>query len=272
MRRTQALAIGVALALVTTRAPAQAFNSGIPAGWTCVGNCGTSGANGDVPLAPGGGTAYGWVSTSQGADGVALPGVGGTGSPTNGSVLRSPTFVASAGDVLHFQFNYVTSDGAGFADYAWARVLDPDFNQVALLFTARTVTSGSVVPGQGMPAPGATLTPGTVLITADATTWDPLGASSGTCFDVGCGNTGWVTSDFTLAAGGNYILEFGVTNWDDQAFQSGLAFDGITVAGVDIGQPPPTTTTPEPATMTLFGTGLLGLAGVLRRRRSASCR
>ena len=274
MRRLQAVALVGALALIATRAPAQAFNGGIPAGWTCIGNCGTSGANGVVTLAPGGGTQYGWVSTDNGTfTGGLGPGIGATadqpGPATNGTVLRSPTFSANSGDLLHFFFNYVTTDGAGFADYAWARVLDPEFNEVALLFTARTVASGSIVPGQGMPVPAATLNPASVTIIAGGPEWAPLGDDSGACFDVGCGYTGWVSSDFTLLSGGTFILEFGVTNWNDEAFQSGLAIDGIQVAGVDIGQPP-VTTVPEPATMTLFATGLLGLGGAIRRRRQSA--
>ena len=280
MHRIRAVMVLGALAVVSTRAPAQAFNGGIPAGWTCIGNCGTSGANGVVTLAPSGGTQYGYVSTNTGAGpaftGGLGEGIGATsdqpGPATNGTVLRSPIFTANAGDALNFYFNYVTTDGAGFADYAWARVLDPDLNQVALLFTARTVESGSIVPGQGMPLPGATLNPATVAIIDGGPVWSPLGDDSGACFDVGCGYTGWVSSTFTLLSGGNYILEFGVTNWTDQAYDSGLAIDGIQVAGVDIGEqppPPPPTTVPEPATMTLFGTGVVGLAGIVRRRRAA---
>lgn len=41
-------------------ASATAFDSGIPAGWTCVGNCGTLGADGVVTTSPEGGD-YGWV-------------------------------------------------------------------------------------------------------------------------------------------------------------------------------------------------------------------
>lgn len=44
------------------------FDNGIPAGWSCNGNCGTSAADGVVTLAPNGGTQYGWVSTAGGPD------------------------------------------------------------------------------------------------------------------------------------------------------------------------------------------------------------
>src|SRR3954470_23922028 len=72
------LVFGVGTGLLVSGAlHAQQFNGGIPAGWTCTGVCGTSGANGDVPLAPGGGTQYGYVTTTGGVTGVALSGVGG---------------------------------------------------------------------------------------------------------------------------------------------------------------------------------------------------
>ena len=134
------------------------FDAGIPADWDCTGNCGVSGADGVVSSAPTGSLNYGWVSTNQGNTGVGLTGLVGT----DGSVLQSNLFSADAGNDLEFFFNYVTSDGSGFADYAWARLLDESFNQVAMLFTARTKATGNIVPGDGMPATEATLSPGTV--------------------------------------------------------------------------------------------------------------
>lgn len=237
------------------------FNSGIPSGWTCTGSCGTSAADGVVTLAPDGGAKYGWVSTNNGVNGVGLAGVGGTGYPTDGSILRSNLFSANAAEVLKFSFNFVTSDGSGFADYAWARLLDASNNLVALLFTARTAPSGSIVPGFSMPAPTVTLNPTNVPIIAGGPLWSPLGNDSGRCFDSGCGYTGWINTSFTLAASGNYQLEFGVTNWNDRIFDTGMAIDGVTIGGRLITDPNPVST---PATFALFG---LGFAGLMLRRR-----
>ena len=123
---------------------------------TVIGSAGTLGANGVVTLPPNGELSYGWVSTWGGAPGGGLPyivpGINGGIGNTNGSILRTDVFAATAGDGLQFYFNYVTTDGAGFADYAWARLLDTAYNEVALLFTARTKASGSIIPGFGMPA------------------------------------------------------------------------------------------------------------------------
>ena len=174
-----------------------------------------------------------------------------------GSVLTSSLFSADAGDDLSFSFNYITSDGSGFADYGWARLLDESLNQEAILFTARTLPSGNIVPGFGMPTPEATLSPVTVEIIGGAPLWSPLGSSSGTCFSAGCGYTGWVESHYTIANAGNYFLEFGTTNWSDSSFQSGLAFDGITVGGDVVGGP---VGVPEPQTALLFVIALLGFA------------
>ncbi|GAA0571502.1 NF038132 family protein [Caenispirillum bisanense] len=248
-----------AMAVSAGQAAAGVFDSGIPSGWSCVGTCGASPADGVVTAPPSGATNYGWVSSNQGVSGVGL----GLGGERTGSVLRTVAFTAEAGDELAFSFNYVTSDGAGFSDYAWARLLNSALVPVSLLFTARTTPGGSTVPGFGMPPIEATIDPATVTIVAGPPVWSPLGGSSGTCYAAGCGFTGWVQSTYSILAGGTYYLEFGVVNVLDSAYQSGLAFDGITVGGVIIGPQP----IPEPMTLSLLGAGLIGLAAVRRSRR-----
>ena len=233
---------------------------------TCVGNCGTLGANGVVPLSPTGNSSYQWVSTNLGSSGVGALPTGALGSETNGSTFATSLFSAAAGDPLNFYFNYTSSDGAGFADYAWAGLFDSSNGLVALLFTARTTPSGNAVPGFGVPLPVATLTPSTVAINDGATTWAPLGGSSGACFDgvgQGCGSTGWVLSSYIIANSGSYFLEVGVVNWIDTQFDSGLALDGITVAGQPIENPP--TTTSEPASIVMLAAGMAA-AGAFRRK------
>lgn len=128
-------------------------------------------------------------------------------------------------------------------------------------FTARTAPSGSIVPGAGMPPVEATLDLASVTIVAGGPVWSPLGDYSGECWDAGCGYTGWVESTYAIPTAGNYILEFGVVNWNDQFYDSGLAVDGITVAGQ------PVSGVPEPSTFALLGGGLAA-ACLARRLRS----
>jgi PEP-CTERM motif-containing protein len=255
------------LGITTTIAAVALFAGQASAQSVCVGTCGTLGPDGVVTAPPGGGN-YQYVSTSGGVAGNNLGAeVGGSGVATNGSTLLSAVFSATANQELLFNFNYVTSDGAGYADYGWARLLGADGTTTeAWLVTARTKPDGSIIPGQEMPAISATLTPASVPIIDGGPAWSPLGSDSGDCFAAGCGYTGWVQSTYTIGTAGNYFLQFGVANWADLAYDSGLAFAGATIGGdiIDIGNG---SSVPEPGSLILLGTGLLGLVGKTIRRR-----
>jgi hypothetical protein len=230
---------------------------------TCTGNCGTASPNGVVTSPPAFGPSYSYVSTVGGVVGAGQ--IEGVSGGTSGSQLVTSSFNASAGDSLNFFFNYVTSDGADFSDYAFAELLS-DASHVAWLFTARTTTSGNTTPGFGLPANDSILTPSSTPIISGAPVWAQLGASSGDCFDAGCGYTGWIGSNYMIATDGTYQLRFGVTNIGDLDLDSGLAFAGVTVNDVPVGS------VPEPTTwaMMLAGFGMIGLT--VRRRQNVKSR
>jgi predicted cobalt transporter CbtA len=116
---------------------------------------------------------------------------------------------------------------------------------------------GDTVPGNGLPAIDSAfqLTPASAAIMPDETEWSPFGGWSGTCFDVGCGYTGWVAMSYTFTTAGSYVLEVGVVNWSDGNHDSGLAFAGNLVP------------VPEPQTYAMMLAGLGVLAWAARRRR-----
>jgi hypothetical protein len=242
----------------------------------CAGACGTAAADGDVTLSPSGASTYGWISTFGGvAGGGQLSSVGGT----DGSSFTTSAFTANAGDNLQYYFNFVSSDGQDgvgqfiFEDYAFVQLLDAATDTpLAMLFNARTEPSGPIVPGSGLPpiSPGVTLNPDPVTMSSGSApkggpNWSPLGSYSGQCWGPGCGLTGWIKSDYTVATAGNYKLVFGVTNWGDTIYDTGLAFSGLNIGGVPIED-----SVPEPAVwwMMIIGFGALGAA--LRSRKGAA--
>ena len=259
------------LAWIAGTATALALSAGVvsaaplPLGWTTSvgGNAGTNtAADGDVTLAPGF-AAYQWLSTvGTPVGGGQLP-VGPTGDETNGTTVQTTSFTVNAGDKLNFYFNYITSDGAEFTEYAWAGLFAGS-SLDSYLFTARTTTSGNTVPGFGLPGLGAgvTLTPASTAIIPGGPVFSPLGGYSGDCYDLGCGYTGWIEMDYTFTAPGTYSLQFGVTNALDTLFDSAFAVAGVTINDVPIDDD-----VPEPATLALVGVSLAGLAIVRRRRQ-----
>ncbi|MCX6596974.1 MAG: NF038132 family protein [Acidobacteria bacterium] len=250
----QLFTAAVLLAVPYASAVAGTFSAGIPGGWTCNGTCGTLGADGVVTLAPGSSSPYGYVTTTGGNFGTGL----GYSGDTNGSVLRTALFTANIGDKLEFYFNYITHDGSGFADYGWSLLRDDAGVVTDYLFTARTKPSGDIVPGFGLPSASATFTPATTAIIGGGPGWTPLGPFP-RCYAAGCGYTGWIKSTFVFSKAGKYSLDFGVVNWSDTAYQSGLAFDGAVLNGVAIGG------VPEPATFALMGAAL-GVIALIRRK------
>ena len=157
---------------------------------TCVGSCGTLGANGDVTAPPGSST-YGWISTYGGVSGAGeIAGVGGT----NGSSFTTSTFNATSGQTLQYYFNYVSSDGQNqggfiYEDYTSVQLLNTATNTSTMLFNARSEPTGLTVPGQNLPPidPGVALTPSNSVMNTGTGT---LGSQSDTIYDSGLAYSG----------------------------------------------------------------------------------
>ncbi len=69
-----------------------------------------------------------------------------------------------------------------------------------------------------------------------------------------------------MPSSGTYELVFGVTNWGDTIYDSGLAFSALNIGGSPIED-----AVPEPGTwvMLIVGFGGLGVAGLRASRKSA---
>lgn len=254
--------------------------------WASSGATGIIYGNNTVPHSPIGNAQFGYVTTSGGIDGVSplvLRDEGqGSENQTNGSKIQSNAFNAGANDSLTLYFNYVSTDGRGYDDYAWARLVNAGTNDTAAwLFTARSTNSanGNVVPGNVLDRQvdndlpdelDAVLNDGSTLgFDVASTDWIPLGGSSGSCWDDAntCGPTGWIKSEYAFTAQGGYFLEFGVINWGDEAYDTALAFDfgGLQQANFSGVTLVPQTPVPLPGSFFLISVGL-GLITVISRK------
>lgn len=281
---SKARLLAIAAAAVTAVSAQAAVNPDLST-WNCVGTCGSSGADGDVTLSPLGNTAFGFVTTDSTATGVSPLDLSETDSKgnvfgeTTGSSITSAAFSAGAGEVLSTWYNFVSTDGKKYEDYAWARLVNAaDNSTAAWLFTSRSSNSGT-----GNIVPGAVVDNKTFDVTSVITNyatysfnerpladslgnpmtpvnWSPLGPDNGTCWDTnatGCGFTGWLNSQVTIGAAGSYKIEIGVTNFGDDLYHSGLAFD---MAGL-------TAPVPEPGALPMLLSSLAVLGALARRRR-----
>lgn len=279
-------------ALATSLASPRALAAGVSsnlADWTCVGSCGVLGADGDITLSPYGSTRYAYLttnnSTAHDVSPLNIVESGGGGSEfrqTNGSSYTSMPFTLAAGESVEAYFNYVSTDGKGFDDYAWARLIDEAGETAVWLFTARSTNGNkqNVVPGNALSKADNNLVdfdPDTTIVNYadfefntrttkssdfDPIDWSPLGIWNGTCWRdnaEGCGFSGWLESKVTPGAG-TYQLEIGVVNFGDEAWDSGIAFDlqGLTAP----------TPVPAPGALLLMA-GATSLLALRRRRAGA---
>lgn len=137
------------------------------------------------------------------------------GQQTNGSTWTSGPFNATAGDQIDVWFNYASTDGKGFDDYAWGllagcRQRRPGglaLHGTQLQFQHRQHRAGRRGDEEGIDPRDRIVNYDSYKFTSktvdDPIDWQPLGGSNGTCWRdnaAGCGFTGWLQSCHAFAS------------------------------------------------------------------------
>lgn len=201
------------------------FENGIPSGWTTIGNVNTG-----SDLNAYQGNSFVWVSNA----GLAY------------SALLSPTFVFDHPTLISFAFSYMSRDGGGYFDPAYAVLMPtgfspPDPNQYYFYLDPYLPAGSTVLTMAGVECNNAyisgaavqtSVVPFTQLITISGSMlqdgncpgfWNP---SNGAIIGIQKGATDWITASY-IAAPGTYQLGFFSTNTVDHNILSALAVDDV---------------------------------------------
>ncbi|WP_447970447.1 PEP-CTERM sorting domain-containing protein [Nitrospira sp. M1] len=185
-----------------------------------------------------------FLGVSQGLVDSIHPAPGPSFGAKDGSAIKQD-FHASAGETLSFQYNFLTSDGL------WGGGVDPDASRDVsfVTLTGPNMSLGKILSNT-LDIPNA---PEETLVSIN-----PF-RSSPTPFNL---ETGFRHVSLVLPTDGNYTVGFGVVNSGFVGASSGLLVDQVSTT--------PSQPVPEPSTILLLTSGLIGLATWHRRQRACT--